>query len=186
MKRLLLIPLLCLLASIGFGQNIIKLYRVGDQVGVRGTSISGTFAPGDIAVTAAGSSINVRVGGYSFPYEVANFQKADGSAWGTTVATALANYEAAIPASGGGGGGNVTITTTTGTDFNTPATTAGTIAAGAYFVSVFNNGTTSGTLMGQPLAAQTGFTFPAIPGIKHGAITYDPGAGNTFLIIGTR
>ena len=61
-------------------------------------------------------------------------------------------------------------------------TTAGTIAAGALFVSVYNNGGTDGTLQGQTFPAGARADYPYIPGYVHPAISYDPGASQYIVM----
>lgn len=108
MKHLFFSLLLTLISAASFAQNTIKIYRAGDQVGVRATLVKGVYAPSDVSVTGVGNAINVRVGGYSALYELANFQNASGAAYGVTVDAALSAYEAAVPSGGSGSGGTVT------------------------------------------------------------------------------
>lgn len=60
-------------------------------------------------------------------------------------------------------------------------TNAGSIAAGAIFCSVLNNGNADGILLGGPLPSGATVTFPATAGQVYGAISYDA-TGTTFII----
>lgn len=58
---------------------------------------------------------------------------------------------------------------------------AGTITAGASFVSVANTGSSAGTVLGAPLPAGATITFPSTPGQTYGPIAYDA-TGTTFVL----
>lgn len=63
----------------------------------------------------------------------------------------------------------------------TSVSNTGSIAAGATFVSVLNNGTADGVLLGGPLPAGATLTLPTIAGGQYGAISYDA-TGTSFII----
>lgn len=80
-----------------------------------------------------------------------------------------------------GGSSTTPVTYSTKTTSYTTTTTTGTITTGTSFITIFNNGSASGTVKGTALPVGVSITFPAVYGELNDAISYDA-TGTTFLI----
>lgn len=178
MKKAVITLVFSLLVVASFAQSTIKIYRVGDQIGVRSINVKGTFSPTDISVVGVGSSIGVRIQGATSYYNLSEFQNQAGAAYGVTIDAALTAYETAV---GAGSSSPVSITPTVGVDSAYIRTGAGYISAGTAYYNITNGGTTDAIVNGIALPAKAVFRVGPALGKTHSAATYN-GNGNILYI----